>query len=91
MDLTVGAKGKRKFLEVDDLARHEILWAVDLREAFFCWKIVQEFDRIEDHMCHDDSWDCLERNGVSNRPNPLLNYTNTTLNERLVFVCACQV
>ncbi len=91
MDLTVGSKGKRKFLEVDDLARHDGLWAIDLRDTPFCRKIVQEFDRIEDHMRHDDFWDCLERNGVSNRPNPLLDYTNTMLNERLVFIHACQV
>ncbi len=91
MELTVGAEGKRKILEVDDHARHDGLWAVDLRDTPFCWKIVQEFDRIEDHMCHDDFWDCLEGNGVLNRPNPLLNYTNTTLNERLVFVLACRV
>ncbi len=91
MDLTVGSEVKRKFLEVDDLTRHDDLWAVDLRDTPFCKKIVQEFDRIENHMRHDDFWNCFERNGVSNRPNPLLNYTNTTLNERLVFVCACQV
>ncbi len=91
MDLTVGSKGKRKFLEVDDLTRHDGLWAVDLRDTPFCQKIVQEFDCIEDHMGHDDFWDCLERNGVLNRPNPLLNYTNTMLNERLMFVRACQV
>jgi hypothetical protein len=91
MDLTVGSEGKRKFLEVNDLARHDGLWAVDLRDTPFCRKIVQEFDPIEDHMHHDDFWDCLERNGVSNRQKPLLNYTNTTLNERLVFVRACQV
>ncbi len=54
MDLTVGAEGKRKFLEVDDLARDDGLWAVDLRDTPFCRKIVQEFDRIEDQMCHDD-------------------------------------
>ncbi len=88
MDLTVGAEGKRKFLEADDLARHDGLWAVNLRDTPFCRKIVQEFDRIEDHMRHDDFWDCLERNRVSNSPNPLLNYTNMTLNERLVFVRA---
>jgi hypothetical protein len=91
MDLTVGAEGKQKFLEVNDLARHDGLWAIDLRDTPFCQKIVQEFDCIENHIRHDEFWACLERNGVSNRPNPLLNYTNMMLNERLVFVCTCQV
>jgi hypothetical protein len=92
MGLTVGgAKGKRKFLEVNDIARHDGLWAVDLRDTPFCREVVQELDCIEDHKCQNDFWDCLERKGVSNRPNPLLNYMNTMLNERLVFVCARQV
>ncbi len=88
MDLGIRAKGKRKVFEVQNLAGHNGLWSVDLRYTPLHREVIEQLDRIKDHVCQNDFGDGLERQRVSNQSHPLLDHTNGMLNEGLVFVRA---
>jgi hypothetical protein len=46
MDLALKAKGKRKCFEVQNLARHNGFWSVDLRYTPLHREVIEQLDRI---------------------------------------------
>jgi hypothetical protein len=89
MDLAIRAKGKRNFFKVQNLAGHNGLRSVDLRYTPLHREVIEQLDRIKNYVHQNDFGDVLERQRVLNQLHPLLDHTNLTFDEGLVFVCAC--
>jgi hypothetical protein len=54
------------FFEVQNLAGHNGLWSVDLRYTPLHREVIEQLDRIKDHVHQNDFGDGLERQRVSN-------------------------